>query len=215
MADEVHRIRMEQKGVPEIRLSDYSGVILGGGPSNVSDTDDKKYPYQKIFEPQLDKLFDAIFESDFPFLGICYGIGALVKHQHGIVSKEKYAEAVGVVDIKLTEAGKQDCLTAELPVVFKAFGGHKEACQLAPKGAVLLAGSDTCPFQMFRFKNNIYATQFHTELDEQGMALRIEVYKNHGYFSPGGAGKLIADIKDSQVIYPGMILKKFVEKYKR
>ena len=206
---------MEQKGIPEIRLSDYSGVILGGGPSNVSDTDHKKYPYQKIFEPQLNKLLDAIFESDFPFLGTCYGIGALVKHQNGIVSQEKYAEAVGVVDIKLTEAAKQDFLTTGLPPVFKAFGGHKEACQFAPKGAVLLAGSDTCPFQMFRFKNNIYATQFHTELDAQGMTVRIEVYKNHGYFSPGDAEKLIQDVKASKVIYPGMILRKFVEKYKR
>jgi len=40
----------------------------------------------------------------------------------------------------------------------------------------LLAGSEGCPVQMVRFRKNIYATQFHCELDAQGIAERIRYY---------------------------------------
>ena len=66
---EVERIRMEKEMIPDINLNDYSGIILGGGPSNVSDDEDKKHTYQKQFELNLNKLLDKVFENDFPFLG--------------------------------------------------------------------------------------------------------------------------------------------------
>jgi len=52
---DVHRVRMENEGIPKIDLEDYSGVILGGGPSNVSDDESVKYVYQKRFEADLNK----------------------------------------------------------------------------------------------------------------------------------------------------------------
>ena len=193
---EVHRIRMEKKGIPELDLSDYSGIIIGGGPSNISDDENKKYPYQRTFEADLNKLLNKVFENDFPFLGVCYGIGALNKFKGGEVSKEKYSEAVGTVEIELTEIGKKDELLNDISGKLNAYCGHKEACQTIPNDASLLASSDDCPYQMIRFKNNIYATQFHTELDIEGIILRINVYKNHGYFSPEDAEALIKKMKD-------------------
>ncbi len=68
---------------------------------------------------------------------------------------------------------------------------------------------------MIRFKNNIYATQFHTELDIDGIILRVNVYKNHGYFSPEDAEILISKIKNQTVTIPSVILKRFVNKYKQ
>jgi len=211
---EVERIRMEKEMIPDINLNDYSGIILGGGPSNVSDGEDKKHTYQKQFELNLNKLLDKVFENDFPFLGTCYGMGALVKHQEGKVSKEKYAEDVGAVKINLTEEGMKDQLTKGLPVTFTAYGGHKEACQKLPIEATLLASSDNCPIQMIRFNDNIYATQFHTELDEEGIGIRIKIYKDHGYFSPEDAQKLIKASKNVNVSIPMIILNQFVKRYK-
>lgn len=89
---EVHRVRMEKEKVPEINLSDYSGIIIGGGPSNVSDAEEKKPDYQKRFEKDLNSLLNKVFEEDFPVFGNCYGLGAIVKYQGGEVSKEKYSE---------------------------------------------------------------------------------------------------------------------------
>jgi GMP synthase (glutamine-hydrolysing) len=211
--NQVRRVRMEKEGVPNINLSNYSGIILGGGPSNVSDEEQVKKDYERRFEKELNDLLDKVFKKDFPFLGVCYGIGALNKFKGGEVSKEKYSEAVGTVEIELSKEGMCDDLLKGLPTKFKAYCGHKEACQTLPIDASLLAQSKDCPFQMIRFKNNIYATQFHTELDVEGIILRTNVYKNHGYFSPEDAVALINKTKKVKVTVPSKILHKFIQKY--
>jgi len=211
---EVHRVRMAKDGIPEVNLKDYSGVIVGGGPSNVSDDEEKKPDYQKRFEADLNRLLDKIFDRDFPFLGTCYGIGALLKNQGGEVSKENYSEGIGAVEIELTEAGKNDELLVGIPDKFMAYTGHKEACQEIPNGGTLLASSNNCPIQMIRYDKNIYATQFHTELDVDDLSLRIDVYKNHGYFMPKDAETIIENSKKHHVFVPSMILSKFIQKYK-
>jgi len=211
---DVHRVRMEKDGIPDIDLGDYSGIVLGGGPSNVSDDEEIKQVYQKLFEGDLNRLLDKIFNEDFPILGTCYGIGALAQYQGGIVSKEKYSEGIEAVEIELTEVGRKDELLAELPVKFMAYVGHKEACQTLPVGATLLASSNSCPIQMIRFGKNIYATQFHTELDVDAIRLRINIYKNHGYFSPEDAQSILEKTKNCHVTVPRMILHNFVQKYR-
>jgi GMP synthase (glutamine-hydrolysing) len=214
--NEVHRVRIEKMGVPEdINLDDYSGVIVGGGPSNVSDSEDKKTKEQKKFEADLYKLLDEIVEKDFPFLGACYGVGILSTHQGACVSKEKYGEGVGAVTVKVNEEGKKDDLLKELSEEFRAFVGHKEACQGVPESGMLLASSDTCPVQMYRVKNNVYVTQFHPELDVEGIITRINVYKDAGYFPVEDAGKVINEVKKESVTIPTKILEKFVQKYKK
>lgn len=214
-SNNVHRVRMEKEGIPSIALGSYSGIILSGGPSNVSDEDHVKPTYQKQFEAELHKLLIKIFETDFPFMGICYGIGSLVAYRGGTVSKANYSESVGAVEIELTENGITDELLQNIPSKFTAYVGHKEACQKLPSDATLLATSNECPFQMIRFKNNIFATQFHTELDAEGIELRIMIYKEHGYFSPEDAGKLIKAARQREVTIPKRILRNFIDRYQK
>ena len=209
----IHRVRIEKENIPTLKLSSYSGIIIGGGPSNVSDSENKKSNEQQRFEKELYGLLDKVTEQDFPFLGACYGIGILAKYLGGQVSKENYSEAVGAVTINLTEASKHDPLTQGLPQSFRAFAGHKEACQETPPGVTLLASSEASPVQMIKFKNNVYATQFHTELDKDGLELRINIYKHAGYFPPEDAVELITDAKNEKVTKPEIILKRFVARY--
>ena len=82
----------------------------------------------------------------------------------------------------LTAAGEADPLFEGVPSDFAAYGGHKEAMVTLPNGAVQLATSAACPVQAFRVGSNVYATQFHPELDLVGVCTRIDVYKNAGYF---------------------------------
>ncbi len=213
--EDVHRVRMEQYGIPRINLDEYSGIMQGGGPGNVSDPEEKKQNYQKQYEADLKRLLDEIIEKDFPYVGACYGIGALTNHIGGAVSKVNFTEPVGAVDITLTEAGKSDPLLAGIPKNFRAFVGHKEACQGLPDGATLLASSKTCPVQMIRIKNNIYGCQFHPELDTEGLIVRVNVYKNAGYFPPEEAEPLIEQVKHEEVVHPSKILKNFVDRYKQ
>lgn len=213
-AKDVHRVRMDKGGIPKLDLNDYSGMIIGGGPSNVSDSKAGKKAYETHFEAQLKELLNTVFEKDFPTLGCCYGIGAINKHQGGKVSKENFSESVGAVEIKLTEDGKNDDLLLGIPEQFLAYTGHKEACQSIPKDASLLAGSKDCPIQMIRFGKNMYATQFHPELDDEGIQLRINIYKDYGYFSPENAEHLANEAKKFHVEFPNKILRNFIKKYK-
>ncbi|WP_018134088.1 hypothetical protein [Acaricomes phytoseiuli] len=95
--------------------------------------------------------------------------------------------------------------------------GHKEACSALPEDAVLLASSAQCPVQMFRIGANVYATQFHPELDIEGLLLRIEAYRHHGYF-PAEEYAAVREALQEQggkVREPGRILHNFVELYRQ
>lgn len=205
---------MEKTGVPNLNLDEYSGVIIGGGPSNVSDPEEKKSDEQKRFEKDLKNLLKQVVEKDIPYLGACYGLGAIAHNCGATVSKEQYSEPVGGLDIEFTEEAKNDPLTQDLPQHFRALGGHKEACQNSPEGATILAKSADCPIQMIRLKNNIYATQFHPELDTEGLIVRIHIYKNAGYFPPEDAEPLIEKVKNEKITVPQTILKRFVNRYR-
>jgi GMP synthase (glutamine-hydrolysing) len=211
---DVHRIRMDKESIPDdIDLSNYSGVVIGGGPSNASDPAAKQNEAQKRFEPELYKLFDKMVEQDFPYLGACYGLGIFARYLNGEVSKERYTEPVGAVTINLSDEAKDDPLTVDLPESFRAFVGHKEACQEAPPNTVLLAGSESCPIQMIRYKQHMYACQFHPELDQYGLALRINIYRHAGYFPPEDAETLIEAAMQEDVTVPELIFKRFVARY--
>src|SRR3990167_3988581 len=146
---QLERFRVESEPLPKIDLEKYSGIIIGGGPFNASD--DNKSEQQVRVEKDMHDLLDDVVAKDFPLLGACYGVGTLVPHQHGKVSR-KYGEDVGPVEITII---KDDPLLTGLPEKFEAFVGHKEACEILPTSATLLASSKACPVQMFRIKNNI------------------------------------------------------------
>ncbi len=171
---ETVRIRLDHEPIPAgLQLQDYAGVIVGGGPGCVSDPPDKKTDVERRIEDTIMDLMPAITATDFPFLGCCYGIGILAHHLGAKVSKERYGEDVGAVPCTLTRDGKSDALVKDLPENFQAFVGHKEAVQELPKGCALLLTSEPCPYQMIRYKDNVYATQFHPEADSHGFELRI------------------------------------------
>lgn len=211
---ELRRIRMEAGPLPELELSHYSGMIVGGSPYTSSDPPESKSETQVRVEHELARLLDRLVAADFPFLGACYGVGTLGVHEGAVIDRT-YGEAVGGVEIKLTADGVRDPLLAGLPETFTAFTGHKEACTVLPAHAVLLASSPTCPVHMFRIKRNLYATQFHPELDVDGLVNRIRIYRHSGYFPPEEAEELIATARKSVVTEPMRVLRNFVAVYGR
>jgi GMP synthase (glutamine-hydrolysing) len=158
-------------------------------------------------------LMPQITSADFPYLGCCYGIGILAHHLGAAVSKSQYGEPVGAVDCALTPAGRQDPLLEGVSDTFRAFVGHKEAVQQLPTGCEHLVHSGPCPYQMIRFGRNVYATQFHPEADADTFAVRIQVYRNAGYFPPEEAENLIAMCRSESVHMPERILRNFVMTY--
>jgi len=213
-AARTHRIRLDQQDLPpDLRLADYAGVIVGGGPGCVSDAPDDKTPQEARIEAAVLSLMPRIIDEDIPFLGCCYGIGILGKHLGGDVSKRAHGEPVGTADCTVAPEAGDDPLLEGIPGRFAAFVGHKEALQDLPEGCVHLVASPTCPYQMVRHGANVYATQFHPEADAAGFETRIRIYRHKGYFPPETADELIAMCRAAEVHAPERILRNFITRY--
>lgn len=211
--EETTRLRIEETGIPPLNLDEHSAIIVGGSPFDISTPETQKSPRQKKIESDFRRLFDSVVAQDFPFLGACSGNGLLGNYCGATISK-RYGEPVGGVDVTITPDGMNDPLLKGIPSPFRALVGHKEACDITPPGATLLASSATCPVEMFRVGKNVYATQFHPEGDAQGFILRINIYKHHGYFPPESAEQLIKEVAHEDVRYANDILRRFVERYR-
>lgn len=206
----LRRVRLERAPLGAVDLDEVSGIILGGGPYTVSDR--VKSPVQERVEADLAHLLDEVLRRDFPFLGACYGIGTLGTAVGATVDRT-YAEPVGPMEINLTEAGRADPLFGHLPDSFTALLGHKEAARELPAHATVLAASATCPVQAFRVGSHVYATQFHPELDVEGIEARIDVYKHAGYFAPSEADAILDRARAVTIDHPPTILRRFVERF--
>ena len=196
------RLRLEARSLPWIDLDDWSGILVGGSPFNASTPAEKKSATQKRVE------------ADFPFFGACYGVGTLACHQ-GAVVDATYGEAVTAPEVTLTEAGLADPICAGVPKVFQAFVAHKEAVTELPPHAVVLGSGQACPVQMFRIRNNLYATQFHPELDGDYLAHRLGFYSGHGYFADDELAELQARVRRDDVSDSWRLLTNFVAVHAR
>ena len=208
-ADATHRIRIEKNGIPDdLNIDDYSGIIVGGSPFDISTPAEEKSAIQNKIEADFDRLLERVVDEDFPFLGACSGNGLLGNYL-GTPITRKYGEAVGCATLDITEAGRSDKLLQGFPDRIDVLLGHKEAVDDTPGGATLLITGKNCPVQMFRVGDNVYATQFHPEGDAEEFALRIDIYANHGYFEPHEADELKRRCSRSTP-YAQEILRRFV-----
>ena len=212
--DELVRVRLEAEPMPRFDLDALSGIFVGGGPFNASDPLEKKSTVQRRVEAEFASLLDEVVDRDFPFLGACYGIGTLGAHQNAVIDRT-YPEPISVVPVTITEAGASDPLLEGMPTTFDAFVGHKEAISQLPASATLLASSPGCPVQMFRVGENVYATQFHPELDVEGITTRIHAYADYGYFAADELELTLAAVRRAAVSHPSRMLRTFVTRYGR
>ncbi|SDQ32418.1 glutamine amidotransferase [Leucobacter chromiiresistens] len=212
LPDELEWIRADRATIGDIAFARYSGIILAGSPFTVSEPPERKSAVERRVERELSGLLDEVVRRDFPFLGVCYGVGTIGSHQGARVDRT-YGEPSQAVRISLTRAGTSDPLLRELPASFDAFVGHKEAISDVPPSITVLASSPTCPVQAFRVGENVYATQFHPELDTAAFTARVRSYAGHGYFEPSQVDSIIATAEAADVRASHMVLARFVEEY--
>ena len=212
-AQDTCRIRIEQNGIPDnLDINEFSAIIVGGSPFDISTPENKKSEIQKKIEADFDTLLEKVVGQDFPFLGACSGNG-LLGHFLGTPISTKFGEPVSCVNLTITEAGKNDPLLEGFPDQIDVLLGHKEAVDTTPTGATLLMTGSACPVQMFRVGTNVYATQFHPEADAHEFAVRIDAYLNHGYFEPIEAEAIKKRVSEMPTPYAQELLKRFVERY--
>jgi len=149
-------------------LEDFDTVIIMGGPMGVYEMD--QYPHLRIES----RIIREAINRDMKILGICLGC-QMVAHCLGSEVYRGPEEEVGWHSIELTGDGLKDPLMRKLAIhprvedfwkKFKVFHWHGDTFDL-PIGAVLLASSEQYKNQAFRYKNNVYAFQFHIEVTKE------------------------------------------------
>lgn len=139
-------------------LSEVSAVIVLGGAMGAHHTD--RHP----FLLEVKRFVREVVDREVPFLGICLG-GQLLADVLGarVIAGSPHGEK-GTLSVTLTEEGVKDPLFAGITPEFVTFQWHNDSFEI-PSGGTLLASSDACPNQAFRYGRNAWGTQFHPEVD--------------------------------------------------
>jgi len=195
---EIHFIDALDKTIdwnfPEVLMSGYSGVILGGSGDLDFDgnrcVDDEMRRISHELLGQLRPFFQYVFDNDIPTLGICYGHQILGAFAGAQVCYSEQQKKVCSHKVKLMVDKNEYFLFADLPDSFQAHYGHKDVLDRVPDEAVLLInGGDKCKVSALQYKKNIYTVQFHPELNYDDMVGRIKT--SPGYLPEG---TLVEDI---------------------
>lgn len=140
----------------EPSLSKFDGVIIGGGPMGTDQLD--QYPF---FKRELGLIERAL--SSMPVLGICLGAQLLALMGGGEVKRTFWRR--GWLRIALVAAGMQDPLFRDCDDSFTTFEYHQDEIARLPGGASLLATSDNCSVEAFRFDSlPVWGIQAHPEI---------------------------------------------------
>jgi len=134
------------------------GLVVLGGPMNCDET--ARYPHLGV---EIDAIRTAI-ERGLPVLGICLG-AQLIARALGAEVRPNGEKEIGWYDVSPTPDGAKDPLFSHFAGAEKIFQWHGDTFDI-PQGAVHLAASAVCANQAFRYGDNVYALQFHLEVDE-------------------------------------------------
>lgn len=141
---------------------DVNGLVLSGGAPRIT------------FEvPKLGLTGEYLERAEFPILGICVGCQFIALHFGGKVGDAEtpeYGKTQITVDV-------EDEIFKGLPKSFQAWESHNDEIKELPKDFEILAHSENCAIQAFRYlKKPYYGLQFHPEVEhtEHG----YEIFKN-------------------------------------
>jgi GMP synthase (glutamine-hydrolysing) len=140
-------------------VGDLSGLIVLGAPTGSADDDIPG------FLPRERYLIVGAMQRRLPVLGVCFGAQLVAVALGGRVIKDGPAE-LGMGTARLTPAGQIDPVLGSGDDVFDVLHWHRHSYTLPP-GAVRLATSGRGVEQAFRYNENVYAVQFHVEINDQ------------------------------------------------
>lgn len=136
----------------------YNGLVVLGGPMNVDQGE--RYPHLAV---EIEAIREAM-RREMPVLGICLGAQLLAAALGASVRPHTVRE-IGWYLLHPTSAAREDRLLRHFDGSQPVFQWHAYTFDL-PRGAVLLASTDSCSHQAFRFGERAYGLQFHLEADE-------------------------------------------------
>ncbi len=190
----------EGETIPE-DLSAFDAMLCMGGPMDTWMEDE--YPWLR---EEKRRIREWVVHEEKPFLGFCLGCQLLGEVVGGQVLRSDPSE-IGVLDIQMTAAAKQDPLFADYPDSVKAVQWHSyEVDGLDLNTDVtLLASSPTTRYQIFRYRQNAWGIQFHVEVRADTVKLWGEVPAYKAALENSlGANALEAFDREAQTHMAGM-----------
>ena len=149
----------EGEKIPDI--SHYDAMISMGGPMDVWQED--LFPW---LAEEKQAIHEAVRMRDMPFLGVCLGHQLLAEATGGSVGKAQTSE-VGMLNVDLTDSGKEHVLGKNLPHSFKTLQWHGAEVTSVPDDATVLMSSPVCAVQSFAIGDTSLGIQFHVETGSQ------------------------------------------------
>ena len=160
--------------VKDIDYSRYSGVFLSGSPYSLMDRDRDPDERVRATHRRALEVSHFLLDNNMPTFGICYGLQLLALATGATLTRD-YPETLRATTVALTSVGSDDPLTSGLPSEFRSFTGHSEAVADLGTDVVVLGTGEGCPYQLLRFREHLYATQFHPE---KSHTAGLQVLKN-------------------------------------
>jgi GMP synthase (glutamine-hydrolysing) len=161
-------------GAPSLQELDAVDVVLLGGSGDYSVAAGGDW-----LPPALMAMRELV-ELGKPTFASCWGFQAMAKALGGEVVTDIQRAELGMVEVRLTEAGEQDRVFSPLGQRFIAPMGHQDVVVRLPRQAVLLASSDLVENQAFKLRGKpIYCTQFHPELNREALLERLQAYPQY------------------------------------
>ena len=137
-------------------VADMAGVVVMGGPMGVHD--DEAHPW---LAHERD-LMAAAVAAELPVLGVCLGAQQLAVALGGEVTTGPEPE-IGIGEVHLTRQAEDDAVFGPVGSTLPCMHWHRDTFSL-PDGSALLARSELCPHQAFRYGERAYGLQFHVEI---------------------------------------------------
>ena len=142
---------VQKSKYPE-NINDWDMFITTGSKASVNDNE--AWIIDLI---EFIKLLDAAKKR---LIGICFGHQIIALAKGGSVTESKKGWGIGVASNKiLIQTGWMDNEPHELNVIVS----HKEQINQLSKGAVVIAGSDFCPYFMVQWDEHFLSVQGHPE----------------------------------------------------
>ena len=136
----------------KLDLGRHQGLIVMGGPQSANDA---------AMSAEMHFIQEVIDEK-YPVLGICLGAQLIAKALGAHVYRNREKE-IGWAPVHFTESAQSDPVFSGLDSPTTFFHWHSETFT-QPPGTELLAWSEKCRQQAFRYRDAVYGIQFHPEI---------------------------------------------------
>lgn len=190
--DQLELAEFDLLGLPPLEPSRYAGVFVAGSPYGTPTADGYVSATQQNVQAELTDTFYKFLGAGTPVLATGTAMTILARVLGATISSDN-AEFAELADIELTQEGVDDPVFDGAPHVFTAYANHGEAVDELPDGAVRLARSLYSPIQVFRYGDNVYATQFNPELDADRIARQANAFADAGDTGFGDVEALVSE----------------------